>query len=214
MITSTITNPRKPALMAALAITALAVLAAPAAPAVAQGVDEVSLAYSSNGVDYSAHVPDLFAHAPKLVPGESVEEQLWVRNDHAVPVDISLAALTGGPQALQPAEAAPQSFLTLDPGAAGTLPVRMWLPVDSDNDSQAQTWPLQLRVNVSEAVPGAGGRQDNGGTGTLANTGARPWIWPLGTALLLGGLGAWFGSRSRPGTRGQSKGGTMREAQL
>lgn len=207
MTSSSIMAGRKAISLAAVAVAALATLGTSAQPSVAQGPGEASLAYSADGVSYSAQVPELFAQAPKLVPGEGVEENLWVRNDHGVPVDIFVAALTAGPPVDQPKDAPPQSSLTLEPGAAAALPVRVWLPVDSDNDSQARTWPLMLHVNVSEAVPESGVDP-----GWLMDTGATPGIWPVGTALFLGGLGAWLGARRRR-SREQNTGSILEGAQ-
>lgn len=161
------------------------------------------LAYSTDGVDYSTAVPDLFAHSPKLVPGESHEEKLWVRNDNAMAVDISVAALTPGAPSWQESGAAARSEVTLNPGAEGSLLVRLLLPASSGNNSQGQTRAVQLRVYVSESVPGRNGESENN---ELGNTGTASGNWPLGVALVLGGTGAYLVSRRRGQRRSKHEG--------
>lgn len=160
----------------------------------APGNDETALAYSADGVDYSTAVPELFAHSPKLVPGENLEETLWVRNDNAKSVDISVAALMPGEPAWQSSGQAPQSEVTLNPGATGTVLVRLSLPASSGNNSQGQARAVQLRVHVSESLPGPGWDRDNN---ELGNTGTSSGIWWVGVVLVLVGFGAYLVSRRR-----------------
>lgn len=190
--------PGRRAGFAAAAVVAAAV-GATAAPAVAHSAPSIvavedypdaSFAYSADGVAYSDSVPELFAKSPKLVPGEGVEEKLWVRNDNSMAVDVSVAALAPV-EAGEPARAGltPSPVVTLEPGAAAPLTLRLWLPESADNSSQASSWPVRLQVNVSEAAPVV--------MGELVETGATGGIWPLSVAALAGGAGAYLGSRRR-----------------
>lgn len=169
----------------------------------APGGNEAALAYSADGVDYSTSVPDLFARSPKLVPGESLTEKLWVRNDNAMAVDVSVAALTPGAPSWQDFGQAPQSEVTLNPGAAGSLLVWLSLPASSGNNSQGQTQAVQLRVHVSESVPGPGWDRENN---ELGNTGTASGIWWVGVVLVLSGAGAYLVSRRREQQQAEREG--------
>ncbi|AIY03646.1 hypothetical protein ART_4047 [Arthrobacter sp. PAMC 25486] len=176
---------------AALSTTAAPVMAQSApSVVVAEGYPDASFAYSADGVAYSDSVPELFATSAKLVPGEDVEEKLWVRNDNAMAVNVSVAAMAP-PGAGEAAHAGltPSPVVTLEPGAAAPLKVRMWLPESADNSSQASSLPIRLQVNAREAAPAV--------SGELGDTGATGGIWPLSVAALLGGAGAYLGSRKR-----------------
>lgn len=211
---------------AVLAVVVVAVLSTTAAPAfaladppseVAQGApaglspdrgsSAVRLAYSADGVGFSQTVPAIFENTPKLVPGESVEEKLWVRNDYDVAVDVVVGApvlTAGGPGAAEqhvsvpvgqaPVEVEPSTIVTLDPGASGTVLVRLTLPETAGNTSQGQAWPVNLQVNISEAAstPEAATQHVE-----LGHTGGMTGIWPLSVAAILAGVGAYAGARRR-----------------
>lgn len=181
------------------AVVAAAALSAAAAPATAQtppmvvvteGSAGIAFSYSADGVAHSSAVPELFGNSPKLVPGEGIEGKLWVRNDKSMAVNVSVAALAAvGAGETVRAGLTPSPVVTLAPGTAAPLNVRLWLPESADNSSQARSWAVGLQVNVSEAAPS--------GTSELGNTGATGGIWRLSVAALLGGAGAYLGARKR-----------------
>lgn len=187
---------RRTGLAAAVVAAAIGTTAAPAvaqhAPmvVVSEGNPDIAFSHSSDGVAFSKAVPDLFSASPKLVPGEEIEEQLWVRNENSVAVEISVAAVAPlGDRELTRTGLTPSPVVTLEPGAAAPLQVRMWLPESADNSSQSQTWPVRLQVNARESASST--------TQELSNTGATNGIWPLSVAALLGGSGAYLGARKR-----------------
>lgn len=193
---------------ALLAVVAIAILSTTAAPATALGapsavvrsapivltsdVDSgaVALAYSADGVGFTSSVPSLFENSPKLVPGESVQERLWVRNDYDVAVNVSVA----GPLSVGSASVEPSATVTLDPGASGALLVRLTLPETADNSSQGQTWPVTLRVNISEKASSPAIATE---PAELGYTGGMTGIWPLAVAAIVVGVGAYTGARQR-----------------
>lgn len=185
-----------------LGVTAVAAHAEPDPPAVEAtvGTDRAQqFSYSSDGVAYSAAVPALFAGSPKLVPGEGIEGQLWVRNENTVAVEVSVAALVpGGAAGDAQVRLTPSASVTLDPGAAAPMPVQLWIPESAGNASQGITLAVRLQINATEAVDAGGGE--------LGSTGATPGIWPLAAAALLGGVAARLGAkrRSRAETTGQT----------
>lgn len=146
--------------------------------------------YSSDGVQYSPAVPELFGSSPKLVPGESLAEDLWVRNENSLTVDVSVAGLApAGVGEDARVGLTPSPAVTLQPGEAAPLPLLLWLPESAGNESQDRTWAVRLRVHAREVVAGSGGE--------LGNTGGATGIWPLAVASFLVGSGAYLASRRR-----------------
>lgn len=187
---------RRSGFAAAVVVAAIGTTAAPAYAqhppmvVVAEGTPDTAFSYSSDGVVFSKAVPDLFGASPKLVPGEEIEEQLWVRNENSIAVEMSVAAGTPlGEGELARAGLTPSPVVTLAPGTAAPLQVRMWLPESADNSSQNQTWPVRLQINTRESASSA--------THELSYSGATGGIWPLSVAALLGGAGAYLGARKR-----------------
>ncbi|WP_104108833.1 hypothetical protein [Arthrobacter sp. N199823] len=187
---------RRTALAAAVVAAAIGTTAAPAIAQrppmvlVSEGNPDIAFSYSLDGIAFSKAVPDLFSGSPKLVPGQEIEERLWVRNENSVAVEVSVAAEAPlGEREPTRAGLTPSPVVTLAPGAAAPLQVRMWLPESADNSSQSQTWPVRLQVNARESVSST--------TQELSYTGATIGIWPLSVAALLGGAGAYLGARKR-----------------
>lgn len=171
--------------------TAVGAHAEPAPPAVDYTAAQFS--FSTDGVGYSSAVPNLFAGSPKLVPGEALAEELWVRNENAVAVDVSVTALApvGAGEAGEEARVrlTPSPVVALQPGAAAPVQVRVRLPESAGNESQGITVAVRLRVNATEAANLRGGE--------LGLTGATPGIWPLAAAALMGGVAALLGAKRR-----------------
>lgn len=187
---------RRTGFAAAVVVAAIGTTAAPAIAqhppmvVVSAGNPDIAFSYSSDGIAFSKAVPDLFSASPKLVPGQEIEEQLWVRNENSVAVEVSVAAVAPlGDREITRAGLTPSPVITLAPGAAAPLQVRMWLPESADNSSQSQTWPVLLQVNARESA--ASTSQE------LSYTGGTNGIWPLSVAALLGGAGAYLGARKR-----------------
>ncbi|POH60648.1 LPXTG cell wall anchor domain-containing protein [Arthrobacter glacialis] len=162
-------------------------------PAVMPASQKTNLAYSSDGVEYSASFPVLFTAATKLVPGEGVAESLWIRNDNAMAVKVWLAvpASDGIEQVHLRVGLKPQPVVTLEPGASSELQAHVWLPESAGNDAQARLLPVRLQVNVGEVA------ETVLGEAVLGETGATSSIWPVGLAVLMGGVGALVASRKR-----------------
>lgn len=181
---------------ALLCITVLGTTAAPAMAhsmpfvVVGQADGEPGFSFSIDGNKFSESVPELFADAPKLVPGEGVERRLWVRNNNEVKMNVSvIPQTTAKTDETAWAEVVPSADIALAPGEAAPLLVRLELPEFAGNDSQDKSLPVKLRLNFSEAVA-----QENG---PLAHTGSGSGIWPLAGVTLLGGVGAYLVSRKR-----------------
>lgn len=182
----------------------VAVLWTTAAPAMAHGVPLVvvgqvegeaaisfsDFSFSIDGEEYSGRVPELFADAPRLVPGENLEKRLWVRNNNEVKVTVSVSPQTTAKTVgAALAEVSPSPAVALAPGEAAPLLVRLELADSAGNASQGNSWPVKLQFNFSEAAPG---EED-----PLAHTGAGTGIWPLAGGALMAGAGAYLVSRKR-----------------
>ncbi|SEE63326.1 hypothetical protein SAMN04489740_1983 [Arthrobacter alpinus] len=185
------------ALAAGIGTTASPAFALGPRAAVVRDREQTNLAYSADGVEYSAIFPVLFTAATRLVPGEGVAESLWIRNDNAMAVNVSLAVPASGgiEQGDLRAGLLPQPVVTLEAGASSELQAHVWLPESAGNDAQAQRLPVRLQVIVGEAD--AGGTPDSG-TGYLSDTGGSSNIWPVGLAVMMGGVGALIAARKRP----------------
>lgn len=186
---------RRTGFAAAVAVAAIGATAAPALAqdppmVVAEGAPDIAFSYSSDGVAFSKAVPELFSASPKLVPGEGIEKQLWVRNENSMAVEVSVAAVALlGDRELARAGLTPSPVVTLAPGAAAPLNVRIWLPESAGNSSQNRTWPVNLQVGARESASSTANE--------LSYTGSSIGIWPLSVAALLGGAGAYLGARKR-----------------
>lgn len=192
----------------ALGVVAGAALGATPAAATASDAGALALAdkatrllYSIDGEEYSSTVPDIFENSPKLVPGESVEEQLWVRNHYDIPVDVFIAAPgMSEPANRGPGIVAPSNVISLKSGESGALQVRLTVPASSGNDIQGQRWPVKIQVKVTESSPSTGDVLSGGvrdSQPALGATGATPGLWQLALAVILGGACAYAGARSR-----------------
>lgn len=163
-------------------------------PLTTRGAEHTNFSYSSDGVAYAAAVPVLFADAPKLIPGESIDKELWVRNDNDASYYVSLGAqsaeLVGDKNQVRLSSS---SVLRLEPGERGALQLRLSLPASADNTSQGQSWDVGLRFQTSEIVPVRNTE--------LGNTGGISAAWKLAMVALLGGGGLLWGIRRRKSSR-------------
>lgn len=187
------------AVISAMPAAALAETAPGPVDSIAAVDGAAQFSFSTDGVGYSPAVPELFAGSPRLVPGESVAEELWVRNENTVAVDVSVAALspTGAGEASR-VRLTPSPVVTLQPGEAAPLQVRLWLLASAGNATQNQRWTVRLRVSAREAAPA--------GSGELGNTGGLANVWPLAVASLLAGSGTYLASRRGNGARATIEG--------
>lgn len=193
---------RRAVLIAAFGLAAI--IGTAATPAFALGPrvaavpdwEQTNLAYSADGIEYSAIFPVLFTSTTQLVPGEGLAESLWIRNDNTMTVKVWLAVPASGgiAQSHLHAELKPQSVVTIEPGASSELQAHVWLPESAGNDIQTRQLPVKLQIHVSEVA-------DEGisevGDNELGDTGAGPGIWPVGVAVLISGVGALLASRKR-----------------
>ncbi|MBN0042439.1 hypothetical protein JN535_20015 [Cellulosimicrobium cellulans] len=213
----------------ALAGVLLAVLlagsGAPAAAAAdtAPGGDE-ALRLSTDGATWATQLPaSLFGPDALVVPGSTVERDLWVRNDGptAARVLVDLAddvdPTAGGAglgawldvrlDGAEP-DAATWAGPVLDPGEAARVEVGVAMSADAPSSTRrsvAGVLEAVHLVGVADAVrPPAG--QPPTGPG-LARTGADAWwlavaaVLATGTGVLLGRLGRKFSAASEGGPR-------------
>ena len=185
--------------LASVSLLAAVLLLSPTAataalPLTTRGAEHTNFSYSSDGVAYSAAVPALFADAPKLIPGESIDKELWVRNDNDASYHVSLggqsADLLGDKNEVRLSSS---SVLSLDPGERGALQLRLFLPESADNTSQSRIWHMGLRFQTSEIVPVRNTE--------LGHTGGISAAWQLAMVTLLGGCGLLWGIRRRKSSR-------------
>ena len=190
---------RARALALALVVSAALLLSPTAAtaavlPLTTRGAEQASFSFSSDGEAFSAAVPVLFADAPKLVPGESIDKELWVRNDNDSSYHVSLGAqsaeLLGDKNEVRLSSS---SVLSLEPGEMGVLQLRLSLPELADNTSQGRRWHVGLRFQTSEMVPVRNTE--------LGHTGGISAAWQVAILTLLGGCGLLWGTRSRKSSR-------------
>jgi hypothetical protein len=170
--------------------------------------------YSGDGVHYGTDVPDLFAGAPKLVPGESLERTFWLRNANTTAVEVSILPPAPTGRVLVDVHAGAKAVLALEPGASTSVQVAARLPDDAGNGSQFRREAVTLRVVVAEAHPGNPDKPGDPGwpgpPGDLGATGAALGMWPLAAAALVGGAAA-LASRRR--TSRHEAGSTPTEGQ-
>ncbi len=168
---------------------------APAALATFDG----GLQYSSDGAYYADELPDLFASAPKLVPGETVERSFWLRNPNSSAVDVSFAQQRADNGLTVRVRAGANSTVTLAPGGTTNLAVEVRLPASADNTTQDGQSHVKLHFTVTESMDGE-----------LGNTGAGVSLLPLAAAALAVGAGAYLAARRRTSRTGNR---TMEEGQ-
>ncbi|ALE05174.1 hypothetical protein AL755_06260 [Arthrobacter sp. ERGS1:01] len=181
--------------------------------------------YSGDGVHYGTDVPDLFAGAPKLVPGESLERTIWLRNANAMAVEVSIVPPVPSSGVQVDVNAGSSKVVALEPGGSASVRIGARLPEDAGNGSQSRQDAVTLRVVVAEARPGSPGNPGKpvgpGGPGLpgwpvrpgeLGDTGAALGMWPLAVAALVGGAAA-LASRRRTSRAGKAGDNTCTEGQ-
>ncbi|WP_146111829.1 hypothetical protein [Arthrobacter sp. MYb227] len=170
---------------------------------------DAGLSYSTDGINYSAEPPPLFANMPKLTPGEEFEGVLWIRNSRPHAVDFSLQTnladdFTGilvGTKA--------SGISTLGSGEATAVTVRVWLPSTAGNETQGKNSELiRMTVQASESNPSptapeqleeqAPGKSVLPSPGVLGETGYSAGLLPLALGALVTGGVLFARSRRRP----------------
>jgi hypothetical protein len=178
-------------------------------PASAQAAQSTSgdagLSYSTDGANYSADPPPIFADAPKVAPGDEVRGVLWIRNSRPRAVDVSIqtsqtdkiSGIMLGP--------AGSGASTLRTGETTAISVRAWLPPTAGNEIQDQTSEnMRVIVHASDAIPlaelpgppdGKLPGKPSMPPGELGDTGYSAELLPLALGILVTGGALYAKSR-------------------
>lgn len=115
--------------------------------------NEDSLSYSSDGQNYSAQPPVLFAHTAVLVPGDIFTQSFWVKNNRAHSINIEVKprkSVASSAVKIAPVNTAKSQ---LNAGEATKIEVQLWLPIGSAKDTQdLAEKKLGVVVNASEIL--------------------------------------------------------------
>ncbi len=181
---------------AALVMIGAAVAFAPATNAVAAESDDPTADYlqiSTDGVTWHSAdditLPDDLLD--RIVPGEALPLDLWVRNSSADTSEVSITGLWSPARAGDPGDEALASDLIpprldpreLEPGEELRAPVSVGLPESSGNITRLASAELTITVTLTETIPGDGNDEP------LAITGAPIPVGVIILASLLLGAG-------------------------
>ncbi len=177
----------------------------------AHASDEIGLSLDGRTWTSELRRP-LFEPAMRWVPGDSETRSLWVRNQGPTGASMRLAVrstdldgLLERDDILISARVRGGSWVPLHDGGAGRtltegalaqgdrlrLDVRVAFVAAATNGSEVDKLPLDFVVRLTQARPGGGeGNSDGGGSGDLPATGAavEPWLLWLAAGLIGSGL--------------------------
>lgn len=174
------------------AAAALMLIVSPVlAPAPAAADDGPRLLLSADGESWTSSTALSITDASeRIVPGDAVPLELWVRNASTDAAEVAVAATWSPSDPASAADTALAARLTapevpaqgIRPGAELRLPLTVTLPATTGNDTRAGSANLTLTVSLVQTAAGADAPAPDG---PLATTGGAVPIWLIAAAAVL-----------------------------